>query len=261
MAKRFSELLMEVQMRRVMSIFAFLMAPALTVAGPVRDETVAIPSGDEKVSAFLARPDGPGPHPALILIHEWWGLNEQIKGEARKFAEQGFVALAPDLFRGGVTGDPSVAHELMRGMPQDRAVRDLKAAFGFLSARGDVKKGKIASIGWCMGGGLSLQLAVNEPQLAAVVVYYGSMPTDPAAIEKIKASLLGNFGAEDRGINVDAVRTFEKALKAAGKPADIKIYPGAGHAFQNSNNKLGYHQTAAEDAWKRTLAFLNRTLK
>ncbi len=248
-------------MRRAFSIPALLLLPALALAGQVRDETVTLASGDEQIKAYLARPDAAGPGPALILIHEWWGLNDQIRGEARKFAEQGFVALAPDLYRGSVTGDPSVAHELMRGMPQDRAVRDLKAAFEFLAARADVKKDKIASIGWCMGGGLSLQLAVNEPPLAAVVVYYGSLPTDSAAIEKIKASVLGNFGAEDRGIPVEAVKAFENAMKGAGKSADIKMYPGAGHGFQNSNNKLGYHQTAAEDSWKRTLAFLNKQLK
>lgn len=247
-------------MNRVLFALVLLFIPAFASAASIQDETVMFQSGGENVRAYFARPDGAGSHPALILIHEWWGLNEQIKGEARKFAEEGFVALAPDLYRGTATGDPSVAHELMRGMPQDRAVRDLRAAFAFLASRNDVKKDKIASVGWCMGGGLSLQLAVNEPQLAAAVVYYGSMPTDSAAIEKIKAPVLGNFGAEDRGISAAAVRNFEKAMKAAGKSADIKIYPGAGHGFQNSNNKLAYHQTAAEDSWKRTLAFLNKQL-
>jgi carboxymethylenebutenolidase len=156
---------------------------------------------EEQFRAYLVQPDSAGPHPALILIHEWWGLNDQIKGEARKFAVQGFVALAPDLYHGSVTGDPSMAHELMRGLPQDRAVRDLKAAFAFLAARADVNKEKIGSVGWCMGGGFSLQLAVNEPKLAACVVYYGAMPTSAEDIQKIQAPVLGNFGAEDRGIN------------------------------------------------------------
>ena len=246
-------------MRRVVLMLALFSLPALAFAGPVRDETVTIQSGGEQFQAYLVRPDAAGPSPALILIHEWWGLNEQIKGEARKFAEQGFVALAPDLYHGSVTGDPSMAHELMRGLPQDRGVRDLKAAFAFLAARDDVRKDKIGSVGWCMGGGFSLQLAVNEPKLAACVVYYGAMPTSPEDIQKIQAPVLGNFGAEDRGIKPEAVQTFEKAMK--GKSADLKIYPGAGHGFQNANNKLGYHQNAAEDSWKRTLAFLNKTLK
>jgi carboxymethylenebutenolidase len=112
-----------------------------------------------------------------------------------------------------------------------------------------------------MGGGYSLQLAVNEAKLAACVVYYGAMPTSAEDIQKIQAPVLGNFGAEDRGIKPEAVQAFEKAMKEASKSADLKIYAGAGHAFQNANNKLSYHQNSAEDAWKRTLAFLNKQLK
>jgi carboxymethylenebutenolidase len=238
-----------------------LLLPALAVGRPVKTEAVTYKSGDDLVSGYLALPDSAGAHPALVVIQEWWGLNEWIKEQARKFAEEGYVALAPDLYRGRSTGDPAEAHELMRGMPQDRAVRDLRAAFNYLAARSDVNKAKIGSVGWCMGGGLSLQLAVHESQLAACVVYYGAMPTSPEDIQNIQAPVLGNFGAGDRGIKVDAVNAFENAMKAAGKSVDIKIYEGAGHAFQNPNNKLGYRLNAAEDAWKRTLGFFNKTLK
>ncbi len=124
-----------------------------------------------------------------------------------------------------------------------------------------MNKNKIGSIGWCMGGGLSLQLAVHEPKLADCVVNYGAMPTDAGDIQKIKAPVLGNFGAEDQGIPPSAVEKFEKAMQAANKPIDVKIYEGAGHAFENPNNKLGYRPEAAEDAWSRTLNFLNKTLK
>jgi carboxymethylenebutenolidase len=244
-----------------LTLGALLVLPSLASASPTKSENVAFKSGDETVSAYLALPDGAGPHPALIVIHEWWGLNEWVKEQAGKFADEGFVTLAPDLYRGSVTGDPAVAHELSRGMPQDRAVRDLRASFAYLAARNDVSKAKIGSVGWCMGGGLSLQLAVNEPQLAAAVVYYGAMPTNPEEIKELQAPVLGNFGADDGGIKVESVNAFEKAMKAAGKSIDIKIYEGAGHAFQNPNNKLGYRQNAAEDSWKRTLAFLNKTLK
>lgn len=238
----------------------FLM-PALALAGPVKTEDVTFKSGNETVSGYLARPDSAGRHPALVVIHEWWGLNDWVKDQARKFAEQGYVALAPDLYHGKVAADPSMAHELSRGMPQDRAVRDLKAAFEFLSARGDVQKEKIGSVGWCMGGGLSLQLAVNEPRLSACVVNYGHMPTDAAALQQIRAPVLGNFGADDRGIQPDAVQAFEKALQAAGKSADMKIYDGAGHAFENPNNQAGYRPEAAADAWKRMMEFFDKTLK
>ncbi len=238
-----------------------LFVPALAFAGPVKTEDVTFKSGDETVSGFLAMPESGGRHPALVVIHEWWGLNDWVKEQARKFAEQGYVALAPDLYRGQVATDPSQAHELSRGMPQDRAVRDLKAAFAYLAARSDVDKARIGSVGWCMGGGLSLQLAIHEPQLAACVVNYGAMPTDPADIAKIRAPVLGNFGAEDRGIPPSAVKAFGGALDAAGKSGDVKIYDGAGHAFENPNNKAGYRAEAAADAWKRMVEFLNRTLK
>ncbi len=248
-------------MRRFLLLLCVLSLPMAAQAAPLHDETVTIQSGGDQYHAYLVLPDSAGPHPALVLIHEWWGLNDQIRGEARKFAEQGFVALAVDLYHGSATGDPEMAHELMRGLPQDRGVRDLKAAFAFLAARSDVNKDKIGSLGWCMGGGYSLQLAVNEPKLAACVVYYGAMPTNPEDIQKIQAPVLGNFGAEDRGIKPDTVYAFDKAMKAAGKSIDVKIYNGAGHAFQNLNNKLSYNQNAAEDSWRRTLAFLNKQLK
>ena len=171
------------------------------------------------------------------------------------------MALAPDLYRGQVATDPAMAHELSRGMPQDRAVRDLKAAFDFLSARSDVNKDKIGSVGWCMGGGLSLQLAVHEPRLAACVVNYGAMSTDPSDIGKIQAPVLGNFGAEDRGIPPTSVKAFGEAMDAAAKSIEVKIYEGAGHAFENPNNKSGYRAEAAADAWKRMVEFFNAKLK
>ena len=230
-------------------------------ANPTKTENVQYKSGDETVTGYLALPESAGRHPAVVVIQEWWGLNDWVKEQAQKIAKQGYVALAPDLYRGKVAYDPSVAHELARGMPQDRALRDLKAAFDYLASRPDVNKNKIGSIGWCMGGGLSLQLAVHEPRLAACVVNYGAMPTDPTDIEKIQAPVVGNFGAEDRGIPRASVETFENAMKAANKTIDAKIYDGAGHAFENPNNKLGYREAAAADAWARTLGFLNKTLK
>jgi carboxymethylenebutenolidase len=236
-----------------------LASTALAVS--VRTETIAFRSGDETVSAYLAVPDSGGPHPALVVIHEWWGLNDWVKEQAQKFAQQGYMALAVDLYRGKVAYDPNLAYELSRSLPQDQAMRDLRAAFDYLASRPDVRHDKIGSVGWCMGGGFSLLLAVHEPKLAACVVNYGSMPTDKDEIQRIQAPVLGNFGAEDRGIPPSAVEAFEGAMKAAQKSIDVKIYDGAGHAFENPNNKLGYREAAANDAWARTLAFLSRTLK
>ncbi|MBZ5669514.1 MAG: dienelactone hydrolase family protein [Acidobacteriia bacterium] len=250
-------------MRRIamLACWCILGVSAVALAGPVRTQDITFPSGAETLAGYLVLPESGGKHPAVLVIHEWWGLNDWVKEQARSLAEQGYVALAVDLYRGQVAYDPSLAHELMRGMPQDRAVRDLKAAFDYLAARPDVNKEKIGSVGWCMGGGFSLLLAVDEPRLAACVVNYGSMPTDSADIQKIQAPVLGNFGAEDRGIPPSAVEAFERAMKAANKSLDVKVYPGAGHAFENPNNKLGYREVAAEDAWKRTLTFLDHSLK
>ena len=239
----------------------FVALASTALALPVKTETIAFRSGDGTVSAYLAVPDSGGPHPALVVIHEWWGLNDWVKDQAQKFAEQGYEALAVDLYRGKVAYDPNLAHELSRGLPQDQAIRDLKAAFDYLASRPDVRHDKIGSVGWCMGGGFSLLLAVHESKLAACVVNYGSMPTDKDEIQRIQAPVLGNFGAEDRGIPPSAVEAFEGAMKAAHKSIDVKIYDGASHAFENPNNKLGYREAAANDAWARTLAFLNRTLK
>jgi carboxymethylenebutenolidase len=242
-------------------VMAILAVAAIAAPAAVKTQIVQYHSGAETVSGFLALPSGEGSHPAIVVIHEWWGLNDWVKEQAEMLAEQGYVALAVDLYRGKVATDPETAHELSRGLPQDRAVRDLKAAFDYLAARPDVNPDRIGSVGWCMGGGNSLLLAENEPRLAACVVNYGAMPTDPSAIQSIHAPVLGNFGADDQGILPSNVRAFEKAMKAAGKNIGVKIYDGAGHAFENPNNKLGYRKDAAENAWKRTLAFFATFLK
>jgi carboxymethylenebutenolidase len=224
-------------------------------------QTVTYPSGDEAVSGYLAMPSGAGKHPAIIVIHEYWGLNDWVKEQAQKFAAQGYVSLAIDLYRGKVATTPEEAHELMRGVPDDRGLRDLEAAFTYLSNRPEVDAKKIGVVGWCMGGGYSIKLAVDQAKLAACIVNYGPLPTDPANIAKIQAPVLGSFGADDKGITPASVQAFETAMKAVGKSVDIKIYDGAGHAFENPNNKDGYRPAATDDAWTRMVAFLKKTLQ
>jgi carboxymethylenebutenolidase len=242
-------------------VAAALISAALAVrADAPKTQTVEFPSGKETISGFLALPDKPGQHPALVVIHEWWGLNDWVKEQTEKLAAQGYVALAVDLYRGKSATDPSEAHELMRGLPQDRAIRDMQAAYAYLATRKDVKSDKIGSLGWCMGGGLALQLAIHQPRLAACVVNYGSLPTDPNDIQQITAPVLGNFGAEDKGITPADVEAFEKTMKGMNRIIDVKIYPGAGHAFENPNNANGYRPEATADAWARTIAFLHKAL-
>ncbi len=241
-----------------LALAAALSATAATAA----EQMVTFRSGDEQASGLLATPEGKGPFPALVVIQEWWGLNDWVKGQARALAKEGYVALAVDLYRGKVATKQEDAHQLMMGTPPDRAVRDLRAAFAYLQAHPAVKKDRIGAVGWCMGGGYTLRLATLEPTLAAAVAYYGAPPTDPAAIAAIQAPVLGSFGAEDKGPTPDQALAFEAAMKKAGKTIDVKVYPGAGHAFANVNNPWGgYRKEAAEDAWARTTAFLARHLK
>ena len=148
-------------MKRLAALAASLLLAAS--ASFAAEETVTFKSGTENVSAFLAKPDGPGPFPAVIVLHEWWGLDAWIKDQARALAREGYVALALDLYRGKVTANAEEAHQLMMGTPIDRQNRDMKAAFAFLKARKDVVPAKIASVGWCMGGRNALTLAVEEP--------------------------------------------------------------------------------------------------
>ena len=177
----------------MMAAAAFLSAGLAQAA----EQTVSYKSGGETVLGFLATPDGKGPFPAMLVIQEWWGLNDWVKDQARALAREGYVALATE-----------------------------------------------------------------EPGLAAVVAYYGAPPSDEAAIARIKAPVLGNFGGEDKGPSPEQVKAFEAAMKKAGKTVDVKVYPGAGHAFANVNNPWkGYKEDAAKDAWARTVAFLARNLK
>jgi len=249
--------------KRIAAVFVLVASAAMLLQGAAtpKTETVSYKSGDDTVTSYLALPSGGGKHPAIVVIHEWWGLNDWVKEQAQKFAEQGYVALAVDLYRGKVAANPDDAHILMRGLPDDRGIRDLEAAFAYLSSRPDVNPTKIGSIGWCMGGSWSIKLAVDQPKLAACVVNYGWLPSDAALIAKIKAPVLGNFGAEDQGIPPKDVKAFETAMKADGKTADVKIYDGAGHAFENPNNLQGYRPEAAADAMQRSAGFFQKYLK
>jgi carboxymethylenebutenolidase len=251
-------------MQSVMNKTFLISACVLAMVAPsfaANGKEVSYKSGDETVKGILYTPAGSGPFPGIVVIHEWWGLNDWVKEQASKLADQGYAALAVDLYRGKVADNPNTAHELMRGVPEDRAARDLHAAVEFLKSQPNVKKDRIGSIGWCMGGGYSLNVALAEPTLTAAVINYGHLATDPTALHKINAAILGNFGGQDQGIPPEDVKKFEEALKKDGKSADIKIYPDAGHAFENPNNKGGYRADDATDAWQRTVKFLNETLK
>jgi len=234
--------------------------PSTATAEPQRAPGTVAQFGNGS-SGYLALPGTAGRKPAILVIQEWWGVDDWVRQQTDRFAQQGYVALAVDLYRGRSTKSIEEAHELSRGLPEDRALADLKAGIDYLSQRQDVDPTRIGVIGWCLGGGYALALATNDPRPKATVINYGRLVTDPAAITKINGPVLGNFGSADRGIPADDVRKFGQELTKYGKLGDIKIYEGAGHAFMNPNNQQGYDAAAAQDAWGRIDRFFDRTLR
>jgi len=213
--------------------------------------------GGKEVHGYLARPKAAkGPLPGLIVIQEWWGLNDNVRAATRRLAGEGYAALAVDLYGGQVATDPDGATKLMQATLQnfDAGVENVKAAYAYLDTQ--EKSPKIGVLGWCFGGGWSLQTALALPdKIDATVMYYGRTVTDPAKLAPLQMPILGLFGAEDQSIPPATVKEFEAALAKAGKKATIKIYPGASHAFANPSGK-SYNAAAATDAWKLTTEFL-----
>lgn len=199
--------------------------------------------------------------PAIIMIHEWWGLNQNIKDMANLLAKNGFVVLAVDLYHGKVTDDPKVATDLVQTARdnQNLSIANLQAAVKYLNSAPNVDSTKIVSLGWCFGGGQSLQLALNsqEHPLAATILYYGTpLVTDKDSISKIKWPVLGIFGDKDQAIPIAEVRQFGATLNQTGITNEIHVYSGVGHAFANPSGE-NYAPKETADAWQRTLSFLN----
>ncbi len=219
----------------------------------------------KNVQGYLALPaESAQTRPAVILIHEWWGLNDDIKSLARRFANEGYVALAVDLYDGEVATSSDNARALagaVRGNT-DEAFANLNGAVAYLRSRADVTKDQLASVGWCFGGGWSYQMATNDLGTKASVMYYGQFdPEDDFA--HMKASILGHFGETDTGIKVDSVKEFQAKLQTTNGPHEVYIYPNAGHGFANDREgtNAAYNKEAADIAWERTLLFLTNAFK
>ncbi|TDJ32478.1 MAG: dienelactone hydrolase family protein [Gammaproteobacteria bacterium] len=232
--------------------------PARAVTG----KAVAYASINGKaVEGYLAHPaDQEGPLPAIIVIQEWWGLNDNIRAMADRFAGEGYAALAVDLYNGQVATDSQGARTLMReAMANPDTVEDnLRQAYAYLSDT--LAAPSVGTVGWCFGGGWSLGTALMFPdQIDATVIYYGRLVTDPEQLEPLQMPILGLFGAEDQGIPVESVREFENALNELGKDATIVVYDGANHAFANPTGTR-YNAEAAADAWEKTTAFFAKNL-
>ncbi|MEJ2084447.1 MAG: dienelactone hydrolase family protein [Acidobacteriota bacterium] len=214
-----------------------------------------------KVSGYLSTPTEGAPVAGIILIHEWWGLNDNIRAMARRFAGEGYAALAVDLYEGEVAETRDDAMRLATGVRERIAAveENLRGAHDYLSDTLGIDR--IGVIGWCFGGGWSLRTAlILGDEIDATVIYYGRLVTDRSKLEPLSSPVLGIFGALDEGIPVTTVREFQTVLDSLGKPVSIHIYEGAGHAFANPSGTR-YNQNAAEDAWGKTLNFFAQTLR
>jgi len=224
---------------------------------------IQIPGPACSIRAIEARPAGSDPAPAVIVIQEWWGLNDHIKDVATRFAREGYVAVAPDLYSrlgNQVTADPNEAGTLMMRLEKADGVADLLAVVGHLKAAAGVRPDRIGVTGYCMGGSYTTLLACNSPDIAAAAAFYGEVPDD-ATLGRLQCPLLYVYGSEDGWMQMNDVERLREGLARLGKPAEVHIYPGAPHAFFNDTRPDVYRKTEAADAWARTLRLFTRTLK
>jgi len=215
----------------------------------------------QELLGYLAQPEDPGPHPAVLLIHEWWGLNEGMTVLADALAAEGYVVFAPDGYRGNVTAAFPRALWLRLTTPEEQVEADMDSALAYLRGLENVDTQRVASMGFCFGGGHSLQLGLRQSEnLALTVIYYGAVVTDPDLLAPLTDGqpVLGIFAEEDNTIFPEEVLEFEAALNSLDIENEITIYPGVGHAFVTEDN---YNQPGpAGDAWAQTLIFLEQNL-
>jgi carboxymethylenebutenolidase len=215
----------------------------------------------DKVPAYMAHPDDDGQHPGVIVIQEWWGLNEHIKDLARRMADAGYVAIAPDLYRGVVAAEPDEARKLMMDLERDDALADISAGVQYLLEQDSVVPKSIGIMGFCMGGSLSAWMSTKGDGVGACVIFYGGFRDDvEVAVQQVQVPFLGLFGEADMGVPVAGVRQLESLLEQHGKTHDINIYPDAPHAFFN-DTRQSYREEFANDAWAKTLAWFDKHLK
>jgi carboxymethylenebutenolidase len=223
-------------------------------------EMVEFKSNGGTAAGYLSVPES-GRGPGVVVLQEWWGLVPHIKNVADRFAAAGFVALAPDLYHGRATTSPDEAGKLMMALDIAQTEKDLRGAIQFLLAHPAVASDKVGTVGFCMGGALSLYAATKNEQVGACVVFYGGHPKVRFELEQLHAPLLGLYAGRDTFVTPELVRQLETKLKELGKPVEIHIYENADHAFFNDERPEVYNKEAAEDAWQRTISFFRAHLK
>ncbi len=226
-------------------------------------QDVTFPGESVEIKAYVAKPASGGPHPAVIVIQEWWGLNEHIKDVARRFANEGYFAVAPDLYsRQGhkVTADPNVAGQLMTALKPDDGVDDLLSTMNWLVREKDVRDDRIGVTGFCMGGSFALLLACTTREIKAAAPFYGQIPPDEK-LRQIACPVFYVYGENDGWITRQDVDRLAAALKKFGKTGEVKIYKGCGHGFFNDTRKDVHSPADAQDAWQKTLKLFAENLK
>jgi carboxymethylenebutenolidase len=221
-------------------------------------ERISYKANGNTTPGYLARPKQPGP--GVVVIQEWWGLVPHIEHIADRFAAEGFVALAPDLYHGEKATSPDQAGKMMMAMRIDEAARDLAGAIRHLAQQPEVA-GKIGTVGFCMGGALSLFAACRNPQVGACAVFYGGHPNVKPDLESLQAPVLGIYAGRDSFVTPEVVKELDRRMTALGKRHEFHTYPQADHAFFNDQRREVYDPAAAADAWTKTLAFFRRELK
>lgn len=222
-------------------------------------QMVEFQSNGGTTQAYLSLPES-GSGPGVIVLQEWWGLVDHIKHIVDRFAAEGFVALAPDLYHGESTDKPDQAGKLMMALNIDQVEKDLRGAVDYLTAREETTSQGVATVGFCMGGQLSLYAACANQNVSACVNYYGIHPNVNPDIANLKAPVMGFFAEKDGFVTPDAVGKLEQQLKDAGKSVDFTIYEGADHAFFNDQRPEVYHEAFAQETWTRMLSFFRSNL-
>ncbi|MDP8922113.1 MAG: dienelactone hydrolase family protein [Chloroflexota bacterium] len=221
-------------------------------------EMIEFPSNGRQTPGYLAVPSGRR-GPGVVVIQEWWGLVGHIKDVADRFAAEGFVALAPDLYHGKTTTEPDEAGKLMMSLQMDKAARDLSGAVEYLRGHAAVDPKRVGSVGYCLGGGLSLYLATVAP-VDACVIYYGVLPGVQPDLSRLQCPVLGHYAEHDDFASPEAARALEEQIHGQGRPVEFHIYPGTTHAFFNDDRAEVYDEAAARQSWERTLAFFRQHL-
>ena len=233
------------------------------MADAVRETTVQYQSGKVAMKAFVAAPQTTEKRPTIIIVQEWWGLTDHMKDIARRYAAEGYVAIAPDLYpRLGhaLTTDAGEAGKLMNTLKQEDGLADLNATVAYLKSVPEVDATKIGVTGFCMGGSYALMLPCVNPEIKAAVPFYGQVPNPDTPIQKLACPVLYFYGEDDGWITKADVQRLAGALKKYGKVGEIKTYPGAPHAFFRETDPSVYRPDAAKDAWARTKAFFKQHL-